>query len=233
MASFACLPLNPRPPCEAATPQGTIDGEDEKDEEGMDPGPAGADGEARLRPVRWCYMRSKASRSRAITWRVPTRMPPWWCWCTTGDGLHGYEIKRAEMLVALGYSVFAVDLFPVPGSGRARWKTRSAPTGAPHQDRTRMRTLLQGGHGGNGQAGGRPDKCGWPSVTDAGGAAVLEEPAAGRISRGGERTRRAGDPGRAGLQRRRDVACPARQRRRGWSLWVSLRRWWPSWRAPV
>ncbi|WP_290434092.1 dienelactone hydrolase family protein, partial [Aeromonas caviae] len=27
------------------------------------------------------------------------------------DGLNGYEIKRAEMLVALGYSVFAVDLF--------------------------------------------------------------------------------------------------------------------------
>jgi hypothetical protein len=60
------------------------------------------------------------------------------------DGLNGYEIKRAEMLVALGYSVFAVDLFGA-GVRPSTVEDKKRLTGALYQDRTRMRTLLQGG----------------------------------------------------------------------------------------
>jgi dienelactone hydrolase len=59
------------------------------------------------------------------------------------DGLNDYEIRRAQMLSAVGYSVFAVDLFgkdqrpdTVP--------ERVAATRALYDDRERMRALLQG-----------------------------------------------------------------------------------------
>ena len=72
------------------------------------------------------------------------------------DGLNGYEIKRAEMLVALGYSVFAVDLFGA-GVRPSTVEDKKRLTGALYQDRTRMRTLLQGGLAEAGRQGGRLD----------------------------------------------------------------------------
>ncbi len=57
------------------------------------------------------------------------------------DGLTDYEVKRAEMLSDLGYSVFAVDLF---GSGVRPTETsdKKKLTGALYSDREKMRTLL-------------------------------------------------------------------------------------------
>jgi len=60
------------------------------------------------------------------------------------DGLTDYEIKRAEMLAAMGYAVFAVDLFG-KGVRPATLEERRQRTGALYDDRSRMRTLLQGG----------------------------------------------------------------------------------------
>ena len=50
------------------------------------------------------------------------------------DGLTDYEVKRAEMLVALGYSVFAVDLFGA-GVRPTAVEERKKLTGALYQDR--------------------------------------------------------------------------------------------------
>lgn len=60
------------------------------------------------------------------------------------DGLTGYEEKRAEMLAALGYDAFALDLF---GKGNRPETTegKMAETGKLYKDRDRMRSLLLGG----------------------------------------------------------------------------------------
>lgn len=60
------------------------------------------------------------------------------------DGLTGYEVKRAEMLAAMGYAVFAVDLF---GQGKrpTTLEEKQKATGVLYADRGRMRALLQGG----------------------------------------------------------------------------------------
>ncbi len=59
------------------------------------------------------------------------------------DGLTDYEMKRAEMLGDLGYTVFAADMF---GAGVRPTETadKKKLTGALYGDRERMRTLLQG-----------------------------------------------------------------------------------------
>ncbi|MBL0607781.1 dienelactone hydrolase family protein [Aeromonas caviae] len=88
------------------------------------------------------------------------------------DGLNGYEIKRAEMLVALGYSVFAVDLFGA-GVRPSTVEDKKRLTGALYQDRPRMRTLLQGGLAEAGRQGGRLDNAVALGYC-FGGAAVLE-----------------------------------------------------------
>ena len=160
----------------------------------------------------------EASRSRAITWQGADKDAPWWCWCGDWDGLNGYEIKRAEMLVALGYSVFAVDLFGCRGQAEHGGETRSASPGPSIRTGPGCAPCCRGDW--RRRAGrGRLDNAVALGYC-FGGAAVLEAgPQRGGISRGGERTRRAGDPGRAGLQRGEGtVACPARQRRRGRSL---------------
>jgi dienelactone hydrolase len=59
------------------------------------------------------------------------------------DGLGDYEIKRAEMLQALGYSVFAADLFGA-GVRPEAMEDRKRLTGELYQDRAKMRALLQG-----------------------------------------------------------------------------------------
>lgn len=59
------------------------------------------------------------------------------------DGLTEYEKKRAAMLGALGYTVFAADLY---GTDLRPTETadKKKMTGALYSDRDRMRTLLQG-----------------------------------------------------------------------------------------
>ncbi|WP_429182548.1 dienelactone hydrolase family protein [Aeromonas rivipollensis] len=88
------------------------------------------------------------------------------------DGLTDYEVKRAEMLVALGYSVFAVDLFGA-GIRPTAVEERKKLTGALYQDRARMRKLLQAGLAEAGRQGGRLDNAVAMGYC-FGGAAVLE-----------------------------------------------------------
>jgi dienelactone hydrolase len=60
------------------------------------------------------------------------------------DGLTGYEEKRAEMLAAMGYDAFAVDLY---GKGNRPVETgaKKAETGKLYKDREKMRALILGG----------------------------------------------------------------------------------------
>jgi len=88
------------------------------------------------------------------------------------DGLNAYEKKRADMLVKMGYAVFAVDLFGA-GIHPTETEQKRALTGALYKDRTRMRSLLYGGLAAAKAQGG--------NIEDAvamgycfGGAAVLE-----------------------------------------------------------
>ncbi len=59
------------------------------------------------------------------------------------NGLTDYEIKRADMLADMGYTVFAADLF---GSGVRPTKVQDKRqhTGELYKDREKMRNLLQG-----------------------------------------------------------------------------------------
>jgi dienelactone hydrolase len=57
------------------------------------------------------------------------------------DGLGDYEIKRSEMLVQLGYSVFAADLFGA-GVRPESMEERRKHTEALYNDRQKMRTLM-------------------------------------------------------------------------------------------
>jgi dienelactone hydrolase len=88
------------------------------------------------------------------------------------DGLNDYEIKRAEMLAALGYAVFAADLFG-KGIRPATVDERRQRTGALYGDRPRLRALLQGALAAAKKVGARTDH----AVATGycfGGAAVLE-----------------------------------------------------------
>jgi dienelactone hydrolase len=60
------------------------------------------------------------------------------------DGLTDYEVKRADMLAAMGYDAFAVDLY---GKGNRPVETgaKKAETGKLYQNRERMRALILGG----------------------------------------------------------------------------------------
>lgn len=60
------------------------------------------------------------------------------------DGLTDYERKRADMLAALGYDAFAVDLY---GTGNRPTETgaKKAETAKLYEDRERMRALILGG----------------------------------------------------------------------------------------
>ncbi|MEN8689624.1 MAG: dienelactone hydrolase family protein [Desulfobacterales bacterium] len=88
------------------------------------------------------------------------------------DGLTDYEVKRADMLAEMGYTVFAVDLFGA-GVRPTKMEDKRQHTGELYKDREKMRTLLnaalktaqsQGADTGNAVAMGY---C-------FGGAAVLE-----------------------------------------------------------
>jgi len=60
------------------------------------------------------------------------------------DGLNAYEVKRAEMLAGLGYAVFVVDLFGA-GIRPTSLEEKKQRTTALYYDRSRLRSLLQGG----------------------------------------------------------------------------------------
>ena len=88
------------------------------------------------------------------------------------DGLTDYEVKRANMLADMGYSVFAADLFGA-GVRPTEVKDKRQHTGELYKDRGKMRALMNaalaqaaalGGNSGNAVAMGY---C-------FGGAAVLE-----------------------------------------------------------
>lgn len=59
------------------------------------------------------------------------------------DGLTDYELKRANMLADLGYSVFAADLFGA-GIRPTKVEDKRQHTGELYKDRRKMRSLLQG-----------------------------------------------------------------------------------------
>ncbi len=58
------------------------------------------------------------------------------------DGLTDYEIRRAQMLADMGYSVFAADLFGA-GIRPTEMKDKKQHTGELYKDRNRMRALVQ------------------------------------------------------------------------------------------
>lgn len=88
------------------------------------------------------------------------------------DGLGDYEIKRAGMLAALGYAVFAADLFG-KGVRPATVEERQQRTGALYADRPRLRALLQGALAAAKKQGGRVENAVAVGYC-FGGAAVLE-----------------------------------------------------------
>jgi len=59
------------------------------------------------------------------------------------DGLTDYEVKRAGMLAAEGYAVFAADLFGA-GVRPTEVKDKRQHTGELYKDRQKMRALIQG-----------------------------------------------------------------------------------------
>ena len=59
------------------------------------------------------------------------------------DGLTDYEVKRAQMLADLGYSVFAADLFGA-GVRPTKVEDKKQLTGGLYKDRGKMRKLLYG-----------------------------------------------------------------------------------------
>jgi dienelactone hydrolase len=59
------------------------------------------------------------------------------------DGLTDYEVKRAQMLADMGYSVFAADLFGA-GVRPTENKDKKQHTGELYKDRDKMRALMNG-----------------------------------------------------------------------------------------
>ena len=59
------------------------------------------------------------------------------------DGLTEYEIKRAQMLADMGYSVFAADLFGA-GVRPTENKDKKQHTGELYKDRAKLRALMTG-----------------------------------------------------------------------------------------
>jgi dienelactone hydrolase len=88
------------------------------------------------------------------------------------DGLTDYEVKRANMLADLGYSVFAADLFG-KGVRPTEVKDKKQHTGELYSDRQKMRNILNASFNEGVKQGGNGSK----AVVFGycfGGAAVLE-----------------------------------------------------------
>ncbi len=88
------------------------------------------------------------------------------------DGLTDYEVKRAEMLVEKGYSVFALDLFGA-GVRPSEVADKRALTTGLYNDRAKMRTLMDGALAEAKKLGANVDN-GVAFGYCFGGAAVLE-----------------------------------------------------------
>ena len=98
------------------------------------------------------------------------------------DGLTGYEMKRAQMLQAMGYSVFAPDLFG-QGIRPEKMEDRRQHTGALYQDRALLRALMVGGVEAARAAGGNVNNMVVMGYC-FGGAAVLELARSGFAAKG-------------------------------------------------
>jgi len=59
------------------------------------------------------------------------------------DGLTEYEVRRADMLAAMGYAVFAADLFGA-GVRPTKMEDKRQHTGELYKDRDKMRALING-----------------------------------------------------------------------------------------
>ena len=101
------------------------------------------------------------------------------------DGLTDYEVKRANMLAEMGYTVFAADLFG-QGVRPTEVKDKKQHTGELYTDRAKLRKLLKASFDEGVKQGGNGSK----AVVFGycfGGAAVLEmarsgEPAMGFVT---------------------------------------------------
>ncbi|OHB27063.1 MAG: dienelactone hydrolase [Desulfuromonadaceae bacterium GWC2_58_13] len=98
------------------------------------------------------------------------------------DGLTGYELKRADMLAAMGYAVFAADLFG-KGVRPTTLEEKSRLTGALYNDRTLLRALLQGALKAAETQGAKVDNAVAVGYC-FGGAAVLELARSGAAMKG-------------------------------------------------
>lgn len=98
------------------------------------------------------------------------------------DGLTGYEMKRAQMLQAMGYSVFAPDLFG-QGIRPEKMEDRRQHTGALYQDRALLRELMVAGVDTARAAGGDVNNMVVMGYC-FGGAAVLELARSGFVAKG-------------------------------------------------
>jgi dienelactone hydrolase len=88
------------------------------------------------------------------------------------DGLTDYEVKRADMLVDLGYAVFALDLFGA-GVRPTEMKDKRQHTGELYKNREKMRSLMKGALDTAKEKGARIDNAVVVGYC-FGGAAVLE-----------------------------------------------------------
>jgi dienelactone hydrolase len=88
------------------------------------------------------------------------------------DGLTEYEVKRAEMLVELGYSVFLADLFG-KGVRPTSVKDKRQHTGELYKDREKMRAIMNAGLAKAKELGGNTDQAIAVGYC-FGGAAILE-----------------------------------------------------------
>lgn len=88
------------------------------------------------------------------------------------DGLTDYEVKRADMLAAQGYQVFAADLFG-KGIRPTENKDRAQHTGELYKDRAKLRRLMMGALDAAKKQGAKTDKQAAMGYC-FGGAAALE-----------------------------------------------------------
>ncbi len=98
------------------------------------------------------------------------------------DGLTAYEVKRAQMLAGMGYSVFAADLFGA-GVRPTENKDKKQHTGELYKDRGKLRALMNGALSEAASLGGDANNAVVMGYC-FGGAAVLEMARSGADMKG-------------------------------------------------
>lgn len=98
------------------------------------------------------------------------------------DGLTEYEVKRAGMLVELGYSVFLADLFG-KGVRPTSVEDKRQHTGELYKDREKMRAIMSAGLAKAKELGGNTDQAIAVGYC-FGGAAILEMARSGKDLKG-------------------------------------------------